>query len=967
MSGCKLKLVMNFKYIFLAVVLIGFAAAGKPAAWAASAPSEPILRLETGMHTAPIWGISVDAKEKYLVTSSDDKTVRVWDLGSGRLLRVLRPPIGPDDEGKLYSVAISPDGRTVACGGHTLLGASSGHATIYIFDRGTGRLLRRLTGLPNVIHHLAFSSDGKYLACGSGGVRVFSMPDYKLVFKDADYGQSSYWVDFNQHGRMATVCFDGYIRLYDKGFRKIAQKKAPGGSRPYSAVFSPDGTRIAVGFDDSVKVNVLSVNDLSLLYSPDTSGLDYGNVGNVCWSKDGRYLYAAGRYIKNSVCPIIKWANAGQGARVRLPGPNNTITHLRPLKNQKLVFGSGDPAWGVVASNGIMNHFKRPATSDYRGLLGKLKLSSDGNRVSFGFEYEGKSPAVFSIEDRSLTLNSRGKNLNAPLLSAQGLQVTEWEDSYTPKLNGKKLKMKEYEISRSLAVSPDGKGFLLGTEWYLRFFDRQGREKWKVAAPEVAWAVNIAANGKVAAAGFGDGTIRWYRMSDGKELLAFFPHRNKKRWVLWTPSGYYDASPGGDELVGWHVNRGVSHEADFFPSSRFRKARRRPDVVARVLETLDESRAVKLADAEIRTKKREQDLRKILPPVVTILSPRDGTRVASNNISIRYNLRSPSGEKINNLRVLVDGRPASGARGIVRQRAHTEGQHEIKITIPKKDVEISLIAENRHAAGEPTTVRLFWAGASPDGGEGFSIKPKLYVLAVGVSGYRDSSLVLKYAAKDAKDFTDVVRKQKGRLYRDVTTRLITDGQVTRDSLLDGLDWILKETTSKDVAMIFLAGHGVNDDYGDYYFLPGDVDLDRLRRTGLPFSEIEKTAAELAGKALFFVDTCHSGNILGGRRNVMDVNALVNELASTENGAVVFASSTGRQYSLEDSKWGNGAFTKALVEGFSGKADYQGRGRITINMLDLYLSERVKQLTGGRQTPTTAKPRTIQDFPIALVK
>jgi uncharacterized caspase-like protein len=93
--------------------------------------------------------------------------------------------------------------------------------------------------------------------------------------------------------------------------------------------------------------------------------------------------------------------------------------------------------------------------------------------------------------------------------------------------------------------------------------------------------------------------------------------------------------------------------------------------------------------------------------------------------------------------------------------------------------------------------------------------------------------------------------------------------------------------------------------------------------------------------------------------------VVNELASAENGAVVFASSTGKQYSLEDDAWGNGAFTKALVEGLSGKADYSGKGTISINMLDLYLSERVKQLTGGKQTPTTTKPNTVPDFPIAL--
>jgi uncharacterized caspase-like protein len=158
-------------------------------------------------------------------------------------------------------------------------------------------------------------------------------------------------------------------------------------------------------------------------------------------------------------------------------------------------------------------------------------------------------------------------------------------------------------------------------------------------------------------------------------------------------------------------------------------------------------------------------------------------------------------------------------------------------------------------------------------------------------------------------------------------------------------------------MIFLAGHGVNDSGGIYYFLPVDANTNRLRRTGLPYSDIKNTIATLAGKTLLFVDSCHAGDVMGMRRGVADINALVNELTSAENGAVVFASSTGRQFALEDSAWGNGAFTKALIEGLQGGADYRKTGAITVNMLDLYLSERVKALTNGQQTPTTTKPQT----------
>ncbi len=136
---------------------------------------------------------------------------------------------------------------------------------------------------------------------------------------------------------------------------------------------------------------------------------------------------------------------------------------------------------------------------------------------------------------------------------------------------------------------------------------------------------------------------------------------------------------------------------------------------------------------------------------------------------------------------------------------------------------------------------------------------------------------------------------------------------------------------------------------------------------MPYYEIKKTLTGLPGKVLAFVDTCHSGNILGGRAGPADINAVVNDLAAAESGVVVFASATGRQMSLEDPAWGNGAFTKALVESIQGKANYTGSGTITINELDLYLSERVKELTGNRQTPATRKPDTVPGFPVAVVR
>ncbi len=541
----------------------------------------------------------------------------------------------------------------------------------------------------------------------------------------------------------------------------------------------------------------------------------------------------------------------------------------------------------------------------------------------------------------------------------QNLNITDWKYTVTPKLNGSPLKLDQYERSRSFAVSPAKDGFLLGTEWRLRYFDASGSERWNAPVPGAAWDVNIAKNGKTGAAAFSDGTIRWFRISDGKELLAFFPLNDRKRWILWTPSGYYDASPGAEDLIGWHVNSGKDRVADFFPASKFRDRFYRPDVIVKMLDTLDENESVRLADAQSGRKRQEADITRILPPVVTIHSPAHGQEISDKTVTVTYSVRTPSGEPVTSVKALVDGRPAEGSKG----KPMRPDSDRLTVSIPERDCEISVIAENRFAASDPASVRIKWKGRAA---EEFAVKPKLYVLAVGVGQYQDKTLTLRYAGKDAADFAAVMADQKGGLYRDVESRVLTDGDAGKDNILDGLEWLQRQTTSKDIAALFLSGHGMNDSSGVYYFLPSDADTDKIKRTCLMFADIKNTVSAIAGKILVFADTCHSGNIMGGRKGVADVNAFVNELASAENGAVVFTSSTGRQISLERPEWQNGAFTKAIVEGISGKAAYgKDKDKITVNMLDLYLSERVKELTEGTQTPTTTKPDTVPDFPIAV--
>jgi WD40 repeat protein len=164
----------------------------------ASQPTAPILRIETGMHTAPGRRISTDAAGKYLLTCSDDKTARLWDAVSGKLLNTFRIPIGNVDEGKLYACALSPDSKFAALGGSTGYEWDSLNS-IYIVNAHTGAIVNRIKNIPQVITDLEFSPDGRWLAAGllgKNGVRIFGTGGWGEYKKLEGYSGGVYNVAF---------------------------------------------------------------------------------------------------------------------------------------------------------------------------------------------------------------------------------------------------------------------------------------------------------------------------------------------------------------------------------------------------------------------------------------------------------------------------------------------------------------------------------------------------------------------------------------------------------------------------------------------------------------------------------------------------------------------------------------------------------------------------------------------------
>ncbi|MEZ6067763.1 MAG: caspase family protein [Planctomycetaceae bacterium] len=473
-------------------------------------------------------------------------------------------------------------------------------------------------------------------------------------------------------------------------------------------------------------------------------------------------------------------------------------------------------------------------------------------------------------------------------------------------------------------------------------------------------------------------------LADGPDYVEPLLHvfiSGDREWIVWTKQGYYDASPGADRLIGWHVNRGPAEAAEFHAVQQFRKQLYRPDIIDKVIELGNVEAAIAAANAAAPIPVDPVDLRnkdefdRLHPPVVEILSPAGGTISDSDTITVEASISSPNDSLVREVTFLLDGNPAK----VERPNAGANGQSitltaELKLT-PGPHV-IGIIASNGQTTSPNQTVRVAYRGGQqqttnrPVPREDL---PNLYALAIGIAEYQNDGKGfsnLQYPAKDAAAFVEVVESHRGgRLYGSVETKLLTNEQATRANIIDAFDWLVHSAKQGDMVLVYISAHGFLDDRKNGYLASHDVDLDKLRATGVAWDTLTTMLHEdfAPCKRMLFLDTCHSGSAQAGRL-IFDPT---HDLVAPEVGVVVLTSCSPREESLESSAWGHGAFTKAILDILKDKQrDISplpaGDSMFIQSELKLGVIDVVKELTRDRQHPTLSVPPTMREFPVLEV-
>ena len=271
-------------------------------------------------HSGRIYQVNFSPNGKFLVTASADRTAKIWEIPSGRLVNTLQ-----GNHGHVFSAAFSPNSRRVVTAskdntaqiwqvssgnqiqelsGHTkeVLSAAfsangnqvvtgSEDGTVKIWQAAGGREVRTIPVAPGGIYSVVFSPNGRRIAVGftNGGVGIWNVANGSNLRKFSGHRRAVSTVAFNRKGnRLITASVDNTVKLWNVSNGNMLRNIA--GNYFYSAGFSPDGKFIVTGNDGRAIIWKIPGGQNTLVLKHASGAA----VRSVSFSPNGKYVALGG-------------------------------------------------------------------------------------------------------------------------------------------------------------------------------------------------------------------------------------------------------------------------------------------------------------------------------------------------------------------------------------------------------------------------------------------------------------------------------------------------------------------------------------------------------------------------------------------------------------------------------------------------------------------------------------------------
>ncbi|MEH1919359.1 trypsin-like peptidase domain-containing protein [Nostoc sp.] len=263
--------------------------APKPTSISPPATSQPVnsnnlsgkfvLQKTLNGHSESVYSVAISPDGRTLASGSYDDTIKIWNISTGQEIRTLN-----GHSGSVNSVAFSPDGRTLASGSDE---------TIKIWNIATGQEIRTLNGhSSSSIRSVAISPDGRTLASSSYDetIKIWNIATGQEIRTLTGHFYIVNSVAISPDGRtLASGSYDDTIKIWNIATGQEI-RTLEGDYTVNSVAFSPDGRTLASGSHNTIKIwNIATGQEIRTL-NGHSNGRHSELVNSVAFSPDGRTL-----------------------------------------------------------------------------------------------------------------------------------------------------------------------------------------------------------------------------------------------------------------------------------------------------------------------------------------------------------------------------------------------------------------------------------------------------------------------------------------------------------------------------------------------------------------------------------------------------------------------------------------------------------------------------------------------------
>jgi len=895
---------------------------------AAKSPGKSTVKASAAGHMESVVSVQLSKKGTYALSGGLDFSMRLWDVSKGETVKVFKLPLV-----EFLAVAFSPNGRYALSGNRD--------SVLRLWKISNGEMIYEFKGHTDAVSAAAFSPDGQYALSGSwdGRLILWNASSGEAIESIEGHSDRVNAVAFSPDGRYVLSGSDDHtLKLWDVSTEKEIKTFRGHSLGVCSISLSPNERFLLSGHDDqTMKLWDTSTGRQIKVYRGHS-----GIVHNVVFSSDSRMALSG-----SSDTKIISWdIYAGDKLRI-FEGHKGAVRSLSLSRDNRYVFSGSDDQtvklWDVWTGDEIRS-FKVDDT--YR--INCVALSPDDRYALVGTE--GRTIYLLDMASGRIerTLQGHFYGVNAVSFSPDGKYALSgggdslikiWDVStgrLARALEGHKNKVK------TATFTPDGKYILSGSEDNtVKIWDATTGITIKTLAGH-ADAVTSATSTRDlhdVISGSADASIRKWDIKEESETVRLYGSTDGE-WIAITPDGYYQNSTEGNYLVHWAATDAL----ETFTFEQFESQFKRPDLIrARLAGGSEEGISVTAMSR---------------PPHIEMEDHREVREISAKSYFLK--LVASAVKEVETVRVFVNGKPT------------------LEVPVNAKEKDLSLNVPLFSSANRITAVAYDEKGFSSNPkyvdvlckNSGLA-NPNLYVFAIGISDYPQlpSKWQLEFAHTDAQALIKSFLNQEGKLFGEVRYNLLSNEKATVDNILEALD-ALSEISANDVAVIFMAGHGVKAKDGTFYFLTSSGSFEEPEKAGLSWTLLGHYLAKIKGRVILLLDACHSGSIV--TETVVPNDELAQQFFEGGRGGImVFSASKGRQYSLEspDVGGGFGIFTFALTQSLGPKAreaDTNSDGFVEFMELVDYVSTYVNKETKGEQTPWLSRKELFGDLPIARV-